>query len=415
MEDPHMNPFGSPRKAEEFAAAVSGRVSTADPSVAALVAVVDRIRSTPTDPSPEFRLDLRGRLMTAAETELLPAQRRPRAPRTAPARTPLRRRFGALAGAAVVAGSSVSLAAASADSLPGELLYPVKRAAEDVELLVRSDLAAEGHLQLEHAATRLDEVDALTRSDELGSAENTLLISATLEDFTSQAREGADDLIATFEQQEETSTIDELNGFALNAAEQLRSLAGVVPAGAGPEFADAADAVVELAARTSAACRSCAGVVDDKSLDALRSSVEDILADDDQATVSAQEPAATVVEPVGVGEREKPAPEPAGPRGDGDKNGSTGPSIQPEDQSPPQGAQDTGGEGGDPVDGDPVDGAPTVPGPPESPGDNGSADVPSLPTEDVPILLEPPLGQGSNPDEEAPGVPLDEPLDDLLP
>jgi hypothetical protein len=99
---------GSSRKAEEFALAVGGQDSHADHSVASLVAVVDRVRQTASEPSPAFRLDLRERLMTAAETELAPAQNIPeqrraapsQAPKTSssPGRTPLRSRFGTLAG-----------------------------------------------------------------------------------------------------------------------------------------------------------------------------------------------------------------------------------------------------------------------------------------------------------------------------
>lgn len=414
-----MNLFGSSRRAEEFALAVSGQGPPVDPSVASLVAVADRLRETVTDPSPAFRLDLRERLMTAAETELAPAhtipeQRRPvsaQPSKTSSTRgqTPLRRRLGTLAGAAIVAGSSVSLVAASANTLPGELLYPVKRASEDVELLLRTDRASEGHLQLEHAETRLDEVDALIRSDEVGSTTNTALVSATLEDFTSQAQGGADDLIAAFEQDKNSSgAIDELNDFTLDAAEQLRALAGVVPSGAGPEFADAAQAVVQLAERTSAVCRSCAGVVDEPVLDALTDSVEDVVLVDDERVLTMGGAPETSTDPVGTTGRDKPGEKPAqqpdepvqnneGPGANPDE-----PATQPGGPTPPD-VPPGPGDGGD----DPVDPEPEVPNRPDSPEGPDSPDVPELPDQDVPAMIDNPLGPGSNHEDETPVDPLD--------
>ena len=85
----------------------------------------------------------------------------------APRRTPVRPRLAALrwvsvaAAAVVVAAISFGTAAAAAASLPGDLLYPVKRWSESVALQAARD-ATRVYLRLEWAQRRLNEFQALT-------------------------------------------------------------------------------------------------------------------------------------------------------------------------------------------------------------------------------------------------------------
>jgi hypothetical protein len=60
--------------------------------------------------------------------------------------------------AILLGGAAVS---ASASALPGELLYPVKRAVERVELMIHRDPASQAKLHLEYAQRRLAELSAL--------------------------------------------------------------------------------------------------------------------------------------------------------------------------------------------------------------------------------------------------------------
>jgi hypothetical protein len=68
----------------------------------------------------------------------------------------------ALIAAAVIAvllgGAAVS---ASASALPGEILYPVKRAVERIELIIHRDPASQARLHLQFAQQRLAELSAL--------------------------------------------------------------------------------------------------------------------------------------------------------------------------------------------------------------------------------------------------------------
>jgi len=85
----------------------------------------------------------------------------------APRRTPVRPRLAArrwvsvAAAAVVVAAISFGTAAAAAASLPGDLLYPVKRWSESVALQAARD-ATRVYLRLEWAQRRLNEFQALT-------------------------------------------------------------------------------------------------------------------------------------------------------------------------------------------------------------------------------------------------------------
>jgi len=58
--------------------------------------------------------------------------------------------------------------AASASSLPGDILYPVKRAVEKVELSIHRDPSSRARLHLEYAQRRLAELSALLAERRIG-------------------------------------------------------------------------------------------------------------------------------------------------------------------------------------------------------------------------------------------------------
>jgi hypothetical protein len=64
--------------------------------------------------------------------------------------------LAALVGALLVGSSSMALAA-SDTAIPGDLLYPVKRSSEEVQLLVAVPFSNQGEVQLEIAAQRVEE------------------------------------------------------------------------------------------------------------------------------------------------------------------------------------------------------------------------------------------------------------------
>lgn len=86
---------------------------------------------------------------------------------------------------AVVLTGAVPFSYATQASLPGQALYPVKRAFERVELSLKSTPEAQGVFRLDLAQTRLTELNALPRTQTLAASE--LLKSYNIEVSFAQA------------------------------------------------------------------------------------------------------------------------------------------------------------------------------------------------------------------------------------
>ena len=127
------------------------------------------LRSVPEPQArPEFVADLRERLMLAAAAELTPVgppgERDDVARLTIkPARTRRERRFGVALGAVAIVGATTSMAVASQGAIPGDALYPVKRAIENTQAGFSVGDDAKGETILGNASERLDEVDELSQ------------------------------------------------------------------------------------------------------------------------------------------------------------------------------------------------------------------------------------------------------------
>jgi hypothetical protein len=100
-----------------------------DDEVAHLVACAEQLcEAAVVEPSADFRFALRTQLMTEAATVLAPAGTQTVRPHRPPLRTPsfgFRRRLAGATAALVTAGGFVGLVGASAEALPGDMLYPV--------------------------------------------------------------------------------------------------------------------------------------------------------------------------------------------------------------------------------------------------------------------------------------------------
>ena len=138
-------------------------------ATAELLELVGALRSVPEPQArPEFVADLRERLMLAAETELsaAPAARSATtspASRSRPRRTRRERRVGLALGAVAIIGATTSMAVASQSALPGDALYPLKRAIENTQTGFSVGDDAKGETILGNASGRLDEVDELAQ------------------------------------------------------------------------------------------------------------------------------------------------------------------------------------------------------------------------------------------------------------
>jgi hypothetical protein len=133
-------------------------------------------------PEPAFRERLRAELVSGVLLDEEPE--RPAAPRRT--RRPARRRplLSHLATLGLAAAMMVA-AFATYRSVPGDSLYPLKRAAESTLVRLSADDAERGERELDSAKARAAEVASL-----LGSPEGGSLVGKTLEEMEASTRSG---------------------------------------------------------------------------------------------------------------------------------------------------------------------------------------------------------------------------------
>jgi len=260
-------PFSARRRADEFNSALS------DPSTplterdarqfAELLAVVSDLRSVPQlQPRPEFSADLRSRLMVEAETALLPQPVRALSADEQRISLPVRanardRRLAAVLGGAALIGATTSMAVAAQTALPGESLYPVKRALEDVETRIAGSDAAKGEAMLAHAQGRLDEIDEL--ADRRNPA-SVGAIGSTLDTFSDQASQASAVLLTAYDESGDEAVIIDLRTFTEDSIDRLASLQSALPASSREELVAAAERLGDIDRQASEVCPSCGGM-----------------------------------------------------------------------------------------------------------------------------------------------------------
>ena len=255
------------RSAERFDALVEGNWHDAvDPRTAELLDVVGALRSVPQPaPRPEFVTDLRERLMLAAETELTPAVGEDTDSADAvnkrltvtPRRTPRERRLAVAIGGFAIVGATASMAVASQSALPGDALYPIKRAIENAEAGFQMSDDGKGATILANASGRLDEIDAMT-SEGRGDAAD---IESTLDTFTAQASEAGDLLLTDYEDTGREDSISQLHAFTTSSLDELAGLEDVIPPEAKPALLEAVQVLFTIDSAAATACPDCAGEV----------------------------------------------------------------------------------------------------------------------------------------------------------
>lgn len=248
------------RRADEFASLIEGRGGRSA-SYAEALELVALLRSTPAPvPSEAYVRDLRGSLMAAAETLLLPTEARLTLPQRT-AGTPRRRerRIAIAVGALAMLGSTTGVAFAAQGALPGDALYPVKRILESAQTSLSPDEEARAARIMDLAHGRLDEAEALALRD---SAEAEAAIPRALEDFVAQASQAAEALLSDYATSGDAGSVVELREFTRDSLDVLAGLKSMVPA----EFADAFDAAVNallsIDEQAMALCGDCGGLLD---------------------------------------------------------------------------------------------------------------------------------------------------------
>lgn len=239
------------RRAEAFQNALDGHVDLAEHELTEFVQFAHAMRDAPpVTLGSETRSAIRARLVTEAEA-VLGASEVP-APPTRPRR---RRAVRAIAGStAAAAALSAGLVTVSADALPGDVLYPIKRGVEQLEITFGGGGASAGSVHLDHASERLDEAMALARSG--GDADR---ISGALRDFTADTRAGAEQLLRAYASNDDTAAIADIRSFTREAAGQLRVLSPMLGESTDTAYTTAVKAVETADRRAIEACPTCAG------------------------------------------------------------------------------------------------------------------------------------------------------------
>ncbi|WP_241995742.1 DUF5667 domain-containing protein [Kribbella antiqua] len=241
-----------------------------DPELLEAVELVGRLRTAgAVAPRPEFRAELRHRLLeqAAARAATTPTVVRstPDLSDDPPARedvdasvTDIRHRHGrrirlvASTAALVLLGGGIGSAAAAQQAMPGDTLYGMKRSIENVSTNVSVGDDSRGRRDLEHAMTRLSEVRALAEN-----GGDVTTINATLDDFSSQARKGVSRLVASYQQDGDTSSIAAITQFITNARQALGELAPKLPPESLKSGVEALATIEQLAQHTTVACPKC--------------------------------------------------------------------------------------------------------------------------------------------------------------
>src|SRR6478735_6617535 len=248
--------FSAQRRADRFDAMVGGD-STVESHDADLLELVGAMRSMPpVTARPEFVADLRERLMAEADTAMVPADV---SKLKLPDRKPTReRRLAAVVGGIAIVGATTSLAVASQSALPGDSLYPIKRAIERVHTGISVGEANRGSTVLANASSRLDEVDELTRQGDADAADEAR-IARTLDTFTEQAIEASDLLLSDYADNGNAASIAQLRDFASSSLDQLAALEPLVPPEARDELIRAAGVLANIDAEAAQQCPTCGG------------------------------------------------------------------------------------------------------------------------------------------------------------
>ena len=252
--------FPAQRAAEEFDQVLSG---TADDAVATryaeLLDAVGQLRALPeVTPRAEFVGDLRSRLMTAAETELVAASTPKTSLRAVPSlpeeRTRRRnRRLGTIAASLVVVGGTAGMAAASSGALPGDALYPIKRGIEQVTTAAHLSDASRGKALLDQAATRLEEVRALQAQ---GTADPDL-VTETIDAFNAAADSGSAKLFASYQSNGDRADITTVRDFTAAQMADVNAMAASADTVTNDLLVDAADTLADIDEQARGLCASC--------------------------------------------------------------------------------------------------------------------------------------------------------------
>lgn len=239
--------------AEVFADALEGR-GPRNSEVRELVRFAETLCESAVDASPDFVMSLRQQLMTEAATVLVKTPVAVRERSEVLTTHPVRRRLAAATAALIAMSGMVGIVASSAQAIPGDMLYPVKRGVENVELTMHRSDASRGSFQLAQASERLAEAHSLaTQRDPRSQA----AVVKTLAEFSDTATAGSAALFDDYSSGGNEKSIDEVSTFASTSSSVLESISAKLPASSTDAFTVAATTVTDLVSQATTLCAAC--------------------------------------------------------------------------------------------------------------------------------------------------------------
>lgn len=203
-------------------------------------------------PTPAFRASLRRELVEeieASQVTLFDRMRDTIRERTAGIRHSVR--AGLATGVASAMIGSAGVAVAAQQAIPGDVLYPVKQATEDVRMWLTGGQVEAGRLHLQFARERLEEIE-----DGAGRLDGDQVID-TLGDMDDETIAGADDLLRVFEDTGATEVLDELTTFTTEQTSRLTVVMDRLPAIAVPVAEDSLEVLRRVDVQVSMALDPC--------------------------------------------------------------------------------------------------------------------------------------------------------------
>ena len=246
-------PHAWTRRAEEFDLALSGGPTT--PEHDELLGLVASLRAVPeVTAREEFVSSLRTQLVAAAQREPARVEEELALKLTPRQRKGSReRRLAAVVGGFAVVSATGSMAVAAQSSLPGDVLYPVKRAMENASTNLKSDTGSRADSVLSHAEARLQEAEKLT-----ARGADADLLADTLQDFVDQTKQASELALDSYTATGDDDGIADLRSFAKSSMDSLAALGPLVPDGARSMLITATQTVRQIDAAAWEACPSCA-------------------------------------------------------------------------------------------------------------------------------------------------------------
>jgi hypothetical protein len=254
--------FATRRHAEEFEAVVDGLTTrnAPDDRYDDLLELVGALRAVPQPVArAEFVTQLRDRLV--AEAAAMPVVAAAEAERLRlrsadPGRVarPRERRVAVALGGLALLGATTTMAVVAQAALPGDVLYPLKRAVESAHVGVSIGDESKGSTLLANASTRLDEIEQLAQQD---ADDRPAEISDTLSDFTEQATEASDLLLTAYVNDGDPQSVNHLNSFTASSMASLAELDGKLPDTAQDEWVHAVTTLVRIDESAQQTCPTC--------------------------------------------------------------------------------------------------------------------------------------------------------------